>query len=56
MFQVYVLSHDSKHTKDFRTDRVRIFTGDDGKVLAPPRTGWTAIMHADTRNTSGYFT
>jgi hypothetical protein len=26
-------------TMDFREDRVRIFVNNDGKVVAPPRTG-----------------
>ena len=26
-------------TMDFRTDRVRIFVNNDGKVVSPPRTG-----------------
>ena len=36
---VVKVKHNSMVTMDFRTDRVRVFFGDDGKVVRPPRVG-----------------
>lgn len=36
---VHVLPHDAMVTMDYREDRVRIFVGDDGKVVRQPMIG-----------------
>ena len=36
---VHILPHDAMVTEDYREDRVRIFVGDDGKVVRQPMIG-----------------
>jgi hypothetical protein len=37
--KIVTVPHDSMVTMDFRTDRVRIFVDNEGKVARPPRVG-----------------
>lgn len=36
---IHILPHDAMVTMDYREDRVRIFVGDDGKVVRQPKIG-----------------
>jgi len=38
-YKIIVLNHNSPTTRDYRTDRIRIFTDDDGVVVEAPRIG-----------------
>ena len=37
--QVVIITHNQPVTKDFRTERVRVFVDDSGNVVRPPTVG-----------------
>jgi hypothetical protein len=37
--EVHIVPHNSMVTMDYREDRVRIYVGDDSKVIRQPRNG-----------------